>query len=226
MAGAYHAPRMVVVPAVGASSLGANPPQQTTFTISTVTSTLNSAGALVFPTALRSLVNSHHHHLQRQRGFQRDIGFKTVVGGGYVGSFAPPDRTAQHHGGRHGQAWIVVIPTSLVIRKTAIPSGTAAGNDFLRPFKGYGDINQNTWGGTSNYNGLQVQVNRRYAAGFQYGLAYTYSKSFDYANDDTSDVNAGRPYKAFNYSPSDFDQTHILTVITFTHPRPEPPLEP
>ena len=66
------------------------------------------------------------------------------------------------------------------------------------------------WGGTSNYNSLQVQVGRRYAG--LYGLAYTYSKSFDYANDDSSDVNFGRPFKQFNYAPSDFDQTHILTV--------------
>src|SRR4029453_308604 len=48
--------------------------------------------------------------------------------------------------------------------------------------------------------------------GFQAGLAYTYSKSFDYANDDSSDVFYGRPYKAFNYAPSDFDQTHIFTI--------------
>src|SRR5262249_30604289 len=41
---------------------------------------------------------------------------------------------------------------------------------------------------------------------------YTYSKSFDYANDDSSDLSYPRPYKAFNYAPSDFDQTHILTV--------------
>jgi len=59
---------------------------------------------------------------------------------------------------------------------------------------------------------LQVQANRRYTKGFQAGLAYTYSKSFDYANDDSSDVNFGRPYKQFNYAPSDFDQTHIFTI--------------
>src|SRR5207237_7244220 len=85
-------------------------------------------------------------------------------------------------------------------------------NNFLRPYRGYGSINRNTWSGTSNYNGLQVQVNRRYTSGFQYGVAYTYSKTFDYANDDTNDVNNGRPYKAFNYAPAHFDQTHILTV--------------
>ena len=91
-------------------------------------------------------------------------------------------------------------------------TGNRIGNDFLRPFRGYADINMVVWGGTSNYNSLQVQMSRRYTAGFQYGLAYTYSKSFDYANDDSSDVSFGRPYKQFNYAPSDFDQTHILTV--------------
>ena len=68
-----------------------------------------------------------------------------------------------------------------------------------------------TWSGNSNYNALQIQVNRRYTRGFQYGAAYTYSKTLDYANDDSSDVNNGRPYKSFNYGVADFDQTHILT---------------
>jgi hypothetical protein len=75
------------------------------------------------------------------------------------------------------------------------------------------------YSGTSNYNGLQMQLNRRYTRGFQFGVAYTYSKSFDYANDDSSDVSLPRPYKQFNYAPSDFDQTHILTeTISTTFP--------
>src|SRR5262249_32033036 len=89
---------------------------------------------------------------------------------------------------------------------------SAKNNDFLRPYRGYGDINLVLYSGSSNYNSLQIQINRRYTHGFQYGVAYTYSKSFDYANDDSSDLSYPRPYKAFNYAPSDFDQTHILTV--------------
>src|SRR5262249_8903137 len=86
------------------------------------------------------------------------------------------------------------------------------GDDFLRPYRGYSDIQMVQYSGSSNYSGLQVQVSRRYTRGFQYGVAYTYSKSMDYANDDSSDVFFPRPYKAFNYGPSDFDQTHIFTV--------------
>ena len=89
---------------------------------------------------------------------------------------------------------------------------TAKNDDFLRPYQGYGDITQVTWSGTSNYNSLQVQVSRRYANHFQYGLVYTLGFSKDYANDDTSDLSSPRPYKAFNYAPSDFDQRHILTA--------------
>jgi len=104
------------------------------------------------------------------------------------------------------------ISGSLVpLQVDPLTAASAKNNDFLRPYRGYGDINVVTWSGTSNYNSMQVQLNRRYTQGLQFGAAYTYSKSFDYANDDTSDLSAPRPYKAFNYAPSDFDQTHIAT---------------
>ena len=123
----------------------------------------------------------------------------------YVGSFA------RHLGQRIN---INGVPDGARLGTNNIDpvTGQRIGNDFLRPFRGYADINVVTWGGTSNYNSLQAQITRRYTQGFQYGVAYTYSKSFDYANDDSSDVNFGRPFKEFNYAPSDFDQTHILTV--------------
>jgi hypothetical protein len=89
----------------------------------------------------------------------------------------------------------------------------ALADNFLRRYRGFADITTTMWSGTSNYNALQVQVNRRYTTGFRYGVAYTYSKTFDYSkDDDTGDVNFGRPYKAFNYGPADFDQTHIFAV--------------
>src|SRR5205085_418156 len=53
---------------------------------------------------------------------------------------------------------------------------------------------------------------RMYARNFQFGVAYSWSKTMDYANDDSSDVFFGRPYRAFNYGPADFDQTQIFTV--------------
>jgi hypothetical protein len=149
-------------------------------------------------------VNSHTPSIYNFTfGLQQDIGFETIMEVSYVGSFA------RHLGQRTN---INGVPDGSRLGTNNIDpvTGNRIGNDFLRPFRGYADINMVVWGGTSNYNSLQVQVGRRYTQGFQYGVAYTYSKSFDYANDDASDVNFGRPYKRFNYAPSDFDQTHIL----------------
>src|SRR4030095_135587 len=163
--------------------------------------------ALTRPSSLNAVeVNSHTPTIYNfSVGVQRDIGFKTVLEASYVGSLA------RHLGQRIN---INDIPDGAKLGTNNINpvTGSRFGDEFLRPYRGYGDINVVTWGGTSNYNSLQVQANRRYTRGFQAGLAYTYSKSFDYANDDSSDISFGRPYKAFNYAPSDFDRTHILTV--------------
>jgi Carboxypeptidase regulatory-like domain/TonB-dependent Receptor Plug Domain len=223
MAGTYHMPR-IGGGTGGASSLGNNPPEQRTFqilngNIDNLTNLTNTAA--LFPVAISALeVNSKTPSTYNYSiGIQQDVGFKTVIEASYVGAFG------RHLGERRninsipdGAKFVDcrVIPANLCHPENRDPLSSAAAsaknNDFLRPYRGYGDITRVTWDGTSNYNSLQVQVNRRYTHGFQYGLAYTYSKSFDYANDDTSDLSLPRPYKNFNYATSDFDQTHILTI--------------
>ena len=221
MGGVYHAPR-IGGGTGGASSLGNNPPQQRTFQILNGNidqlTNLTSTAAL-FPVTISALeVNSKTPTSYNfSFGVQQDIGFKTVMEVSYVGSLT------RHLGQRRNINFLPdgakfvdcrVIPASLCHPENRDPltASNAKNNDFLRPIRGYGDINVVTWDGTANYNSLQVQVNRRYTRSFQYGVAYTYSKSFDYANDDTSDLSNPRPYKAFNYAPSDFDQTHILSI--------------
>ena len=206
--GVYHAPR------VGGGTTGGNlvnnQPANRSFSIDygNIDNLAALTGtALTRPSSLNAVeVDSHTPEIYNfSFGVQRDIGFKTVVEASYVGSFA------RHLGQRIN---INSIPDGSKLGTNNIDpvTGNRKGDDFLRPYRGYGDINTVTWAGTSNYNSLQVQANRRYTRGFQAGLAYTYSKSFDYANDDSSDVSFGRPYKAFNYAPSDFDQTHIFTI--------------
>lgn len=208
MGGLYHAPR------VGGGTTGGNlvnnQPANRTLTIEfgNIADLVNLTGtAVTRPSSLNAVEvssktpTSYNFSL----GVQQDIGFQSVMEVSYVGSFS------RHLGERRN---INGVPDGARLGTNNIDpvTGNRIGNDFLRPYRGYSDINLVTWSGTSNYNSLQVQVNRRYTRGFQYGLAYTYSKSFDYANDDSSDVFNSRPYKAFNYGPSDFDQTHILTV--------------
>jgi len=206
--GVYHAPR------VGGGTTGGNlvnnQPANRLLSIDfgNINNLANLTGtALTRPSSLNAVeVESHTPSIYNFTfGLQQDIGFQTVMEVSYVGSFA------RHLGQRIN---INGVPDGARLGTNNIDpvTGSRLGNDFLRPYRGYADINMVVWAGTSNYNSLQVQIGRRYTHGFQYGLAYTYSKSFDYANDDSSDVLFGRPYKDFNYAPSDFDQTHILTV--------------
>ena len=230
MGGLYHTVR------VGGGTTGGNlvnnPPANRSFTIN-FGSIENLAGllstALNSPSSVNAVeVNSKRPTIYNfQVGVQRDIGYHTVMEVSYVGSLA------RHLGERRninqvpdGAHFIEANPycnpnPQLSCRRN--PFGTVNINgphltgvladNFLRTYQGFGDITMAMWSGTSNYNGLQVQVNRRYTTGLEYGVAYTYSKTFDYSkDDDTGDVFAGRPYKAFNYGPADFDQTHILTV--------------
>ncbi len=220
MFGVYHSPR------VGGGTTGGNlvnnPPANRSFTVNfgNIDNLADLAKtALVSPSSINAVeVESHTPTtFNFSLGIQQDIGLKTVLEVSYVGSMA------RHLGERRNinavpdtAKWIDVNPKnrnpfSAVSANGPHTVGTLADN-FLRPYRGFGDINLVTWSGTSNYNGLQVQVNRRYTHGFQYGVAYTWSKTFDYANDDSSDISNGRPYRAFNYGPADFDQSHIFAV--------------
>jgi hypothetical protein len=208
MGGVYHSPR------VGGGTTGGNlvnnPPASRTVTLEfgNIADLVNLQGTAVNrPTSLNAVeVNSKTPRSYNfSFGVQQDIGFETVLEVSYVGSFA------RNLGERRN---INGVPDGARLGTNNIDpvTGNRIGNDFLRPYRGYADINVVTWSGTSKYNSLQIQANRRYTSGFQFGLAYTYSKSYDYANDDSSDVFYPRPYKEFNYGPSDFDQPHILTV--------------
>jgi hypothetical protein len=205
--GMYHAPR------VGGGTTGGNlvnnQPANRAFSIDfgNIENLAALTGtALTRPSTINAVEQDSHTPsiYNFTFGIQQDIGFETVLEVSYVGSFA------RHLGQRIN---INGVPDGARLGTNNIDpvTGQRFGNDFLRPYRGYADINVVAWGGTSNYNSLQMQIARRYTRGFQYGVAYTYSKSFDYANDDSSDVFFGRPYKDFNYAPSDFDQTHILT---------------
>jgi hypothetical protein len=210
--GVYHSSR------VGGGTTGGNlvnnPPFQQNVTIDfgTIDNLPNLIGtALERPTGVNAVeIHSKTPTVYNfSLGIQQDIGFKTILEVSYVGSLA------RHLGERRninavpdGARFLDLHPEN----RNPFSNTGAIANDFLRPFQGYGDINMVMYSGTSNYNSLQVQVSRRYTRGFQYGIAYTWSKAMDYANDDSTDVNFPRPYKEFNYGPADFDQTHIFTA--------------
>ena len=68
-------------------------------------------------------------------------------------------------------------------------------------------LTQANTGVTSNYNSLQVNLTKKFAAGLSFAGAYTYGKALDYG------TNLINPFsRASNYGVADWDRTHILSV--------------
>jgi len=60
--------------------------------------------------------------------------------------------------------------------------------EFLRPYSGYQSIRVRGNSGTSDYHSLQVQVNRRYIRGVQFGGAYTLQRARGLADEDPGNL--------------------------------------
>jgi hypothetical protein len=106
-------------------------------------------------------------------GVQRDVGFNMVADVAYVGNAARYNQINRQINGReYGFAYRPenLDPTNVVGGITQpLP------NDLLRPFRGWGSIDQREYTGYSDYHSLQVSANRRRGnEGLSFGIAYTY----------------------------------------------------
>jgi hypothetical protein len=101
------------------------------------------------------------------------------------------------------------------------PTGTNPSPVSAQVNPNLGVIRYIFWNTDANYNGLNVRIDKVLARGFQFQVAYTYSKSLD----DDSQTIAGDTFanginsptwwlpKAF-YGPSDFNITNNVTINT------------
>jgi len=78
-------------------------------------------------------------------------------------------------------------------------------------YKGYGQIPYLQWDGTSNYNSLQVSLQRRFTRGFTFGAVYTYSKALTTAD---ADEDYQDPFNArlLGYRAASWDRTHVFAA--------------
>ena len=149
-------------------------------------------------------------------GIQQDLGFKTILGVSYNGSrsnFLIQSRNlnlvpygAQFLAENQDPSRPVTVPPA---NPNALP------DNFFRPFPGYGNITYNEYASSSNYHALQVQANRRFSRGLQYGLAYTWSKTMDLTDTDGGGVAVYANARIWNYGKAGFDQTHNF-VFNYT----------
>jgi Carboxypeptidase regulatory-like domain/TonB-dependent Receptor Plug Domain len=83
---------------------------------------------------------------------------------------------------------------------------------FLVPYKGYGNtLEYYKFDGTSNYNSLQVSLQRRFSKGLTFGAAYTYSKALTTASADEDKQDAFFPRK-YDYRLASYDVPHVLAI--------------
>jgi hypothetical protein len=145
-------------------------------------------------------------------GLQRDLGWGTVVDVTYAGSTTRHLEVVENiNVVPDGARYLDVNPQNRDPRNVNNPKPS----EFLRPYLGYQDINFRSHFGTSDYNALQVQVNRRYIRGLQFAVAYTFGKTRGIADEDEAAISAVRPVDSWNYAPYASSQTHNL-VINYT----------
>lgn len=91
------------------------------------------------------------------------------------------------------------------------PTATADNEDARRPYSQFLQFTQNVAGANSNYNALQLSLEKRFSRGFTMSANYTWSKSIDpmsYSTD-LDGINVINPYNVNAYrGVSDFNTPH------------------
>lgn len=187
----------------------ANPPVQYTPTIyySNIASLAQSTGIL-FPSNSGGI--SRNGDTPRvyslSLGVQRELGWNTVLDVAYAGTLGRNLLQLRD---------INRLPYGARFRpENQDPSnpGSPLPDNYFRPISGYGSITIDEYASSSNYNSLQMQVNRRFSRGLLFGAAWTWSKALDYASNDWGGVATYLPLRTWNYGPSDFDRPHTLAI--------------
>jgi hypothetical protein len=149
--------------------LGGNPPWQPMVSVTNGVADNPGAGPKVaFPQFFMTIdpVYKIPRGYNWNATYQRQVASDTTVEVAYVGStgnYLSRERDLNQ------------LPTGT----TFLPENSGANVNYLRPFKGYANIPMLEHSGRSEYNGLQVEVNRRFSKGLLYGFAYTLSKLYD-----------------------------------------------
>ena len=195
-AGIYHNPH---VNANGLDAMARNPPAQNTPSILFSTlDTFLAAGALgAFSNRPSSVFGiqrdaptpvSYNYSI----GVQREVGWGTVLDVTYAGyQMRHAEMSTNINSVPDGSRFLDINPQNADPRAPTSPKPA----EFLRPYTGYQDITIRSHFGSGHYNSLQLQLNRRYIRGLQFGVAYTLAKA----------VNDGGSYSPLRSQQSWYD---------------------
>jgi hypothetical protein len=93
------------------------------------------------------------------------------------------------------------------------PNASLANLDARRPYQGFGDLQDYSTQGNSEYNSLQAQVTKRFSRGFMIQGAYTFSRAIDtYSNiSETASIPVVSDLHE-SWALSDFNSKQILSI--------------
>jgi hypothetical protein len=92
--------------------------------------------------------------------------------------------------------------------------------NFLRPYRGYGDIPEYEFGSTSSYNSLQTGFQTQVGVGLTVRGSYTFGKTLGTAVSDSTAVSPFLPPRDRNYGRLRIDRDHVFTMnYTWAAPR-------
>jgi hypothetical protein len=187
---------------------------------------IGSGGAALFPLQVPPISKSGNVPTvyNYSAGIQRQLPAKVLLDVSYVGTqsrhlLEPVPFNAVPF----GSAWLPQNQDSTLGRPLAYDGTTTLPANLYRPIPGYAGglsspvfqslIGQFAFGGSANYNALQVSANRR-AGGLQFGAVYTWSKALGTADTSCGFASCGHYLntRQYNYGPLTLDRTQGLTV--------------
>ena len=134
-------------------------------------------------------------------GVQREIGAKTSLDISYIGNRG---RYLQY------RRDLNQLPLGATLQPGVLTAVNGVAN-ALRPYRGYASVNFTEFGSTSNYNGLQARVSRRFAKSFTGNFNYTWAKAQGVNEGDTNAL-AYSFDRRREYGLLNFDRKQIVTV--------------
>jgi hypothetical protein len=170
-----------------------------------------AAQGTMFPQGLSGYMPDGHLPLiaNWNLSIQRELPFRMLLDVAYVGSVTRHQLyTLNVNGVPFGAAWRPqnqdpTAGTPLYDGTTTLPV------NYIRPYQGYGDITLQGMGGSTNYNALQMSLNRRLTRGLQLGASYTWSHALGTSGSYDEQMNPVN-MRVANYGPLTFDRRHML----------------
>jgi len=159
-------------------------------------------------------------------GLQHKLASKLILDVAWVGSMAK--NLVRHPNINAPALGATFAPENQDPTLPASSTGSSAlPTDFLRPYQGYGDINQYEYTGFSNYQALQTSLQRRFDNGLMFTVFYVWSRALttnsqDYQANaaDGGVVGNHDTIEKYDYSYSLWDRPHNF-VANFIYQTPK-----